>query len=275
MDISVLGPLDITENGASIVPSASKPRQVLALLALRANRIVPVAVLMEELWGDRIPRSAATTLQTYILQLRGKIAEALPADTEALPADRRYPKGIIVTRFGGYLLNTGAARSDLQKFEQHATAGDNALDAGDNRAASLLLRQALDLWRGPALADVSAGRILSLDLAGMEESLLRTLGQRIEADLRLGRQSALLAELRVLVAEHPLDERFCSQFMIALHRSGSTWRALNAFQELRTALITELGIEPSPRLQRLHQAILAGDPELEFGEPGFATGSRG
>jgi DNA-binding SARP family transcriptional activator len=267
VEISVLGELDITEKGKSIVPSASKPRQVLALLALRANRVVPAAVLMEELWGDRIPRSGSTTLQTYILQLRNKIAEALPPG-------QRNPKNLLSTRFGGYLLNAGTAWSDLQEFERHMAAGNSALEAGDSSAAATLLRRALDLWRGPALADVPVGRILSLDLAGMQESWLRTLGQRIEADLQLGRQSALLAELRVLVAEHPLDERFCAQFMLALHRSGSTWRALNAFQELRSTLITELGIEPSPRLRRLHQAILAGDPELENGEPGFVADSR-
>lgn len=266
MEIKVLGPLDISENGRSIVPSAGKPRQVLALLALRGNSIVPAQVLMEELWGDRIPRSASTTLQTYILQLRNKIAESLPAG-------QRFPKEVLATRFGGYLLKTGMARSDLQQFEDQATAGNNALKTGDYRAASLLLHKALGLWRGPALIDAPVGSILSLDLAGMEESRLGVLRQRVEADLRLGREGTLLAELRVLVAEHPMDERFHAQFMLALHRSGSTWRALDVFQELRATLTRELAIEPSPRLQRLHQAILAGDPKLELDEPRVALDS--
>jgi SARP family transcriptional regulator, regulator of embCAB operon len=268
VEISVLGQLEVTQNGKSIAPSAPKPRQVLALLALRANRVVPSAVLMEELWGDRHPNSASTTLQTYILQLRNKILDALPVG-------HGHPKEMLATRFGGYLLETGRSQSDLQQFEGIAADGSNALEAGDCCAASHLLHRALGLWRGPALADIAAGRILLLDLAAMEESWLRVLGQRIEADLRLGRHGRLVAELRVLVAEHPLDEQFCAQFMLALHRSGKTWRALNAFRELRTTLSSELGIEPSRRLQRLHQAILAGDPELDPDESRYDFYSTG
>lgn len=258
MEIKVLGPLEISEHGNSIVPSAGKPRQILALLALRGERMVKSPTLMEELWGDRIPRSATTTLQTYILQLRNKIAAAQHGE------HRRSPKDLLATSFGGYLLKVGPERSDFQEFKAQAAAGATALETGDHHTAATILDQALHLWRGPALADVPAGRVLERDALGMEETRMRALEQRIDADLQLGRHAALLAELRVLVAEHPMHESFCAQFMLALYRVGNIWRALEEFRGLRTTLVEELGIEPSARLRRLHQAILVEDPSLDL-----------
>jgi DNA-binding SARP family transcriptional activator len=125
-----------------------------------------------------------------------------------------------------------------------------------------MLAEALGLWRGPALVDVQAGHVLELEVQGLEEARMQVLSQRIEADLRLGRHAVLLRELRMLVAQHPLHETLCGQFMLALYRSGSAWRALEAYQRLRRTLSRELGIEPSWQLQRLHQAMLTGDPAL-------------
>ncbi|WP_329495098.1 AfsR/SARP family transcriptional regulator [Kitasatospora herbaricolor] len=258
MEIAVLGPLSIRNNGVSVVPSAGKPRQILALLALRAGRVVPVATLMEEAWGDDIPRSAATTLQTYILQLRKKITSVLGADSG------ESAKDVLATSLGGYQLRASRDRSDLAEFGRLANRGAADLEAGNDQQASDQLRRALALWRGPALVDVPVGRILSMEVLGMDEARMQVLEHRIEADLRLGMHTVLLGELRMLVAQHPMHENLCAQLMLALYRSGSPWRALEVFRQLRATLREELGVEPSPRLQRLHRAVLANDPALDL-----------
>ncbi|MFI6152970.1 BTAD domain-containing putative transcriptional regulator [Kitasatospora sp. NPDC051170] len=258
MDIKILGPLSATEYGVSIVPSAAKPRQILALLALQADRVVTVPTLMEEIWGTEVPRSAATTLQTYILQLRRRIALALAGDSDT------HAKEVLVTQHGGYLLRVQPGQTDVQEFEQLAASGRAAYDAADYRAASELLGGALALWQGPALVDVKVGDVLELEVLRMEEGRMAALERRLDADLRLGRHNELIAELRVLTARHPMHESFCGQLMLATHRAGGAWRALEAYQRLRNTLVDELGLEPSPRLQRLHRAVLQGDPELDL-----------
>lgn len=250
MEINVLGPLTAHERGVSIVPSAAKPRQLLALLALHADRVVTVPTLMEEIWGESIPRSAATTLQTYILQLRRRIAASLEPG--------RHAKDVLVTRHGGYVLRVRPGRLDYEEFDRLVAAGRRALEAGDDRTASEQLGRALSLWRGPALVDVRVGSVLELEVLRMEESRMAALERRIEADLRLGRHGELIPELQVLAARHPLHENFCGQLMVALHRAGNSWRALEAYQRLRGTLVSELGLEPSPRLQRIQQAVLSG-----------------
>ncbi|MEV8594622.1 AfsR/SARP family transcriptional regulator [Streptomyces sp. NPDC052012] len=261
MDIQVLGPLTARKHGVSVVPTAAKPRQILALLALQADRVVTVPTLMEEIWGEDIPRSAATTLQTYILQLRRNIAAALDGDP------LQQAKDVLVTQHGGYLLQIGPGQVDVQEFDRVAAAGRAAHEAGDHRAASDLLGRALGMWRGPALVDVRVGSVLELEVLRLEEDRMATLERRIGADLQLGRHAEIVPELRVLVAKHPMHENFCAQLMTALHRSGSAWRALEAYQRLRTTLIEELGLEPSPRLQRLHQGVLNADPDLDLTAP--------
>ncbi|MGC0380111.1 AfsR/SARP family transcriptional regulator [Streptomyces sp. SAI-129] len=258
MEIKVLGPLTAEERGISVVPSAAKPRQILAVLAFQAGRVVTVSTLMEEIWGEAVPRSAATTLQTYILQLRRKIAAALPEHAE------RGAKDVLVTRHGGYLLDMPPGQVDAQEYEQCASAGRAAFDARDDAAASELLSTALGMWRGPALVDVRVGRVLELEVLRIDQDRLAVLERRIAADLRLARHSELVPELTVLTARYPMHENFCALLMLAAYRSGNAWRALQAFQQLRTTLIEELGLEPSPRLQRLHQSVLAGDPALDL-----------
>jgi DNA-binding SARP family transcriptional activator len=255
MDLAVLGPLKITLNGRSIVPSAGKPRQLLALLALRAGQVVPVPTLMEEVWGTRIPKSAHTTLQTYILQMRRRIAAALP------PRSPVAAKQILLTEYGSYRLAGPVENSDLATFRRLAATGSQALAAGENAMAADVLARALDLWRGPALADVPVGSVLETETMGMDEVRTHVLEQRIEADLRLGRHAAILGELRMLVAQHPFQENFCAQLMLALSGAGHTWRALEVYRRLRDTLVGELGVEPSARLQCLHQRILGGNPD--------------
>jgi DNA-binding SARP family transcriptional activator len=252
----VLGPVAIRLGGESIVPTAGKPKQVLALLALRCGRVVPVATLMEEIWGDAIPRSGATTLQTYILQLRRLIADSLPAES------RLAAKELLATHFNGYQLRAEPRRFDVQEFERLASLGDAELEAGDAATASAHLARALDEWRGPALMDVPTGRVLCMEAIGMEEARMRVQEQRVLADLMLGKHSMLIPELRMLVAQHPMHENFCAMLMVAFHRSGAPWRALQVFRSLRKTLFDELGVEPSSRIQRLHQDILANEGEL-------------
>lgn len=257
MEIKVLGPLAAQERGVSLVPSATKPRQILALLALQAGHVVTVPTLVEEVWGSDIPRSAATTLQTYILQLRRNIATGLRGEPG------RCAKDVLVTRHGGYLLDIGAGgRVDAQEFESLLRVGRSAYAREDYGTASEQLGRALNLWRGPALVDVRTGSVLELEVLRVEEDRMAALERRIDADLRLGRHRELVPELQVLTARHPMHENFCAQLMLALHRSGGAWRALEAYQRLRNALVSELGLEPSSALQRLHQSVYSGELEL-------------
>ncbi|MEU2930634.1 AfsR/SARP family transcriptional regulator [Streptomyces sp. NPDC007251] len=277
MDIDVLGALDVRENGVSVAPTAPKPRQVLALLALHADRVVPVASLVEELWSDRPPRSARTTLQTYVLQLRELIAAALtrgPEQESGAGTERRTAKDVLLTLPGGYLLSAGGGTSDVREFERLAGLGYRAMDAGDFAGASRTLAAALDLWSGSAFADVQTGALLTMEAKRLEESRLCALDQRIEADLRLGRHREVLAELTVLTSRYRTHENLHAQFMIALHRSGRRGEALNAYLQLRTTLGRDLGLEPSPRLRRLQHSILMAAPETAPGPAAPARAAR-
>ncbi|MFE6975931.1 BTAD domain-containing putative transcriptional regulator [Streptomyces sp. NPDC057682] len=255
MDIDALGALEVRENGVSITPTAPKPRQVLALLALHADQVVPVSVLVEELWGSKPPRSARTTLQTYVLQVRDLIAVALLKDPSDRPA--RTSKEVLVTAPGGYMLVSGDGVSDVREFDRLAGIGYRAMDAGDFPRAAETLRQALDLWTGEPFSGVQAGAQLGMEVKRLEETRLCALDQRIDADLRLGRHRELLAELTVLVSRYRTHENLHAQFMIALHRSGRRGEALGLYRRLRNTLVHELGIEPSARLARLQKSLLA------------------
>lgn len=257
-EISVLGQLRVEIDGKSIVPTAGKPRQLLALLALRCGRVVQVPTLMEEVWGEDIPRSGMTTLQTYVLHLRRLIMQTLPDDTGPTAKD------LLTTRFNGYQITAKPRSFDLVEFESLAGSGDNALERGDAATASKYLHQALELWRGPALMDVPAGRVLSMELAGLNEARMQVLEQCILSDLWLGKSATLVPELRKLVEQHPLHEKLAAFLMIAYQRSGAGWRALEVFRDLRKALIGELGVEPSGRLQNLHRELLSNATELSL-----------
>ncbi|WP_053667504.1 AfsR/SARP family transcriptional regulator [Streptomyces sp. MMG1121] len=274
MNIEVLGALDVRENGVCVTPTAPKPRQVLALLALRADQVVSVATLTEELWGGTPPRSARTTLQTYVLQLRDLISGALEQGAEGGEEPRRTAKDVLVTVQGGYLLHSGGGTSDVREFERLTELGYQAMDAGDFQGAAGRLREALALWTGPAFADVQAGEQLRTEAKRLEETRLCALDRRIEADLRLGRHRDLLAELTVLVGRYPTHETLRGQYMLALHRSGRRSEALETYQRLRTTLVRELGLEPSVDLRRIQRQILAAGPEDVLDEIADDDGDR-
>ncbi|MGV9708303.1 AfsR/SARP family transcriptional regulator [Streptomyces sp. NPDC003483] len=264
MDTDILGALAVREKGISITPTAPKPRQVLALLVLHADQMVPVGMLSEELWGARPPRSARPTLQTYILQLRELITAALEKD----PGGHRTAKDVLLTVPGGYLLKSGEGSSDVREFERLAGLGYRAMDTADFPEAARHLRAALALWSGPPLADVQTGPHLATQVKRLEESRLCALDQRIEADLRLGRHRELLAELTVLVSRYPTHESLCGQYMLALYRSGRRGEALDAYQRLRATLVRGLGLEPSAALGKLQRSILMARPD---GSPAAAA----
>ncbi|APY84471.1 hypothetical protein DCW30_04420 [Streptomyces alfalfae] len=260
MDIQVLGGFSVRLNGVPVVPTAPKPRQVLALLALNADRAVPLRTLTEELWGAQPPRSSRATLQTYILQLRELIGEALAR--EAGPRPGRTGKDVLVTSPGGYRLETGGGVRDFGEFERLSNEGYRAMDNEDHTGAARALREALALWQGPALADVNAGIHLDMEARRLEEARLCALDQRIEADLGLGRHRELLSELTVLVERHSMHESLHSQFMLALYRSGRGGEALHVYQRLRGTLVRNLGLEPSAPVRRLQRSILKASSDV-------------
>lgn len=252
LSIGLLGPLSVRLNQTPVATSAPKQRQVLALLALNAGRVVTLPMIIEELWGDRPPRSYATTSQTYIFQLRN----ALAAANSGNPGARQI---LSTCHNGGYLLEEDACETDVEVFDRHVRAGRAAAEAGDHSLASKEFTSALQLWRGPALVDVRKGRVLEIEAASLEESRLGALQRRIEADLALGRHADLLGELTLVAARNPMNENICAFLMTALYRAGHVGRSLQAFHRLRSVLNNELGVEPCPRLQRLQAAILSGE----------------
>lgn len=270
VDIRLLGPLTAELNGVSILPTAAKPRQVFALLALRANNVVPVSDLFEEIWGYRPPKSMSTTLQTYILHIRRVINDVLKRSPGAA-TDSIDAKELLATCNNGYVLKTVTDEVDSKKFERLTRAGCQAIENNDAENGSDLISQGLALWRGNMLADLHVGPILAVESARFEEYRLIALERHITADLAMGHYMQVLDELYTLTARNPLHERFHAQFMIALCWSGQVSKALGTFQRLRSALVEELGIEPSPALQNLHSAILVSDPELQYPGSGLRT----
>ena len=248
ISVQVLGPFSASLRQQVVTPTAGKQRQILALLALRSGQVVTTSTLAEELWGSSPPRSFAVTLQTYVFQLRRRLAAALPEGHDT--------KRFLSTRHSGYLLE---CQTDVEEFRRLARAGREAAEAGRPRAASDLLRHALTLWRGPTLADVRLGAVLEIEAAALAQERLGIVETRIECDLAMNRHNVVIGELVSLVAEHPLNENFCGLLMRAYYHSGNTAQALEAFRRLRNALNHELGLEPGPRLQQVHQSILSGE----------------
>lgn len=257
MKLGILGPLLLCADEAIRVPTAPKQRQLLALLLLNANQVVPVSQCIEELWEYHPPASAVSTLHTYIMQLRRALRLGREGEHGTGCAER------LITRDRGYLFVSRQGELDVDTFEDRLRDSRQALSDGDDPAAAAALRDALAVWRGPALVDVQPGPVLRTWLASLEESRLSTIERRIEVDLRLGRHQELIGELSALVERHPVHENLHAHLMLALYRSGRQVHALEVFTRLRTVLSDELGLEPSPALRRLHQSILSFDPALD------------
>lgn len=240
-----------------MTPSAPKLRQVFTLLAVQANQFVHTDQVIEELWENRPPSSATTTMQSYIYQLRKLLSLYEP------------PEGVVAeealrTLTGGYVLMLPPDALDVQQFEQLAERGRAMLAVDELQSASTLLSSALRLWRGAALTALDSGPILQAEAVRLEAIHKSVLEQRIEADLRLGRHYELLGELSGLVAQQPDHEGFQAKLMLALYRAGRRSEALQTYQQARKVIARELGLEPSAELQRLHSAILAADPVMDM-----------
>ena len=246
LDVRILGPLDVQVDGRSLPLGGPQQRAVLAVLALQAGHVVSTARLIDELWGEQVPGSAKPVLQGYVSNLRKAIG------------------AVLVTRAPGYALELEPEQLDLHRFERLLGEGQADRAGGRAEAAAAKLREALALWRGPALADFAYEQFAQAAIVRLEELRLTALEERIEADLALGRHAQLVGELEGLVAEHPLRERLRGQLMLALYRSGRQAEALEAYQQARRTLVEELGIDPTPALQALERAILQQDPGLDL-----------
>jgi DNA-binding SARP family transcriptional activator/streptogramin lyase len=254
MDYRILGTLEVADQDREVLLGGGRQRSVLALLLLHANEVVSSERLIDELWGDAPPPTAAKTVQVYVSQLRKSLRNG-------------EPDGPLLTRGRGYVLQIAPDELDRERFERALAGGRRALDDDAPGRAAEMLRDGLALWRGPPLADFAYEPFAQAEIARLEELRLAALEQRIEADLALGRHDEVVGELEALVAEHPLREGLRRQLMLALYRCHRQAEALEAYRVGRRLLVEELGIEPSASLRELHDAILAQDPAL--GAPGW------
>src|SRR5262245_32887899 len=245
MEYRVLGSREVLDDSGRRLPlGGPRQRTVLGSLLLRAGHTGSLQRLVDDLW-ETPPETAAKTVRAYISRLR-----------------RLLSAGAIEGRAGGYALRLDGDLFDLAQFELLADEGRAALTQADWEQAAALLREALALWRGPAL-DGLAAEALRGEAERLEELRVQVLEDRLDADLGQGQERDVIPELRVLVAEHPFRERLCAQLMLALYRTGRQTDALDVFRETRTRLADELGLEPSARLRELERQMLAHDPELE------------
>ncbi|MEV4659274.1 AfsR/SARP family transcriptional regulator [Micromonospora sp. NPDC049301] len=267
MRFKLLGPLEIVaDSGKACTLSTPKVCQVLALLLIRPNEIVSVSSLVEELWADAPPRSAVTTLQTYVYHARRIFARQ-----ELAPPGRT----LLVTRPPGYLIDVAEDEVDAAVFVRLTKQGRTLLDEGRLEEASRVLREALDLWGGAALANITAGTVLRGQITHLEELKIRAIELRMEAEQRLGRYRELIPELRALVNAYPLNEWFHAQLITALNRSGRRAEALQAYHDLRRILDEELGVLPTPEIQQLQFELLnVGQLPTPGRRPGGPVGAR-
>jgi len=248
MEFRILGPVEVRDDGHVVRLGGGKQRAVLALLLLNANRIVASDRMIELLWGERPPATAATALHGHISALRKALG-----------------REVIATRPPGYVLETAIGELDLERFEWLWAEGRDALERGDSARGAERLRAALALWRGEALSDIGFEPFVQAEAARLEGLRLDAVQDRIEADLATGRGPELVGELERLVAAEPLRERLRAQLMLALYRSGRQADALDSYRRARRQLVSELGIEPGPALRDLEGRILAHDPALGGG----------
>ena len=265
MEFRVLGPLEVVHGGQRLRLGGVKQRAVLAILLLNANRVVSVDRLVDELWDGRPPGSAIGTLQTYVSHLR---------DLLEPQRDRRATAQVLVTRSPGYLLRVGADDLDAPRLERLVGQGQQALAAGDAPVAAARFRVALELWRGPALADFIGLPFATTEIDRLEQLRLVAIEGRVEAELAMGRHAELTGELEALVADHPLREGFRAQLMLALYRSGRQADALGVYRATRELLTSELGLDPDDRLTQLEQAVLRHAPELVWRADQERQGAR-
>jgi DNA-binding SARP family transcriptional activator len=254
MEFRLLGPFEVVDGDRVLALGGVKPRSVLALLLLHANEVVSTDRLIDELWGDEPPATAVKSVQVHVSRLRKELGE-----------DR------LITRAPGYVLRVEPSELDLARFEQLLGEAHGA----DPELQATALREALALWRGPALADLAYEQFAQTEIARLEEMRLAAVEQRIDADLGRGAHATLVGELEALTAQHPLRERLRWQLMLALYRSARQADALEAYGTARRDLSEQLGLEPGEELRQLQQAILDHAPALDLPTgPAVVTNGR-
>src|SRR5215217_5791528 len=254
MDFHILGPLEVLDEGRAIPLGGSRQRALLALLLLHANETLSMDRLIDELWGERAPPTAAKLVHVQISRLRKALAAGGANDDAGA--------GMVVTRERGYELRLERGQLDSQRFEDLVAAGGHELAAGRPDRALSALERALSLWRGAPLADVAYERFAQSEIGRLEELRVSAIEQLVDVQLALGRHAEVIGRLHALIGEHPFRERLRAQLMLALYRCDRQADALQAYQDARRALVEELGIEPGDRLRELERAILAHDPAL-------------
>ncbi len=246
----VLGPVEVGVAGASLALGPPRQRALLGVLVLHRGELVLSDRLVDALWDHDPPRTASHSVQSYVSGLRG-----------VLGADR------IETRGSGYVLHAACEEVDACRFEGLMTEGLRAAESGDPETAVQVLAQALEWWRGDPLMDVPAGVSLAGELARLDELHLRAVETWAEAQITLGRHEDVLPELERLTVTYPLRERLWGHRLLALYRAGRPADALRAYQQLRTRLVEELGVDPSAELESLYERILLQDPHLRQAAP--------
>lgn len=245
MKFRVLGSVEVWRGGEWVEVRGSKACTFLATLLMSYNRVVPDSRLVDMLWGESPPMTTPAQIQIYASRLRA----LLDGDARI---ERQPP---------GYRIGITPETLDLARFEQLADQAKGRLAECDLEGAAALFREALALWRGPALAGVT-DHLAAVEQPWLEEARLAVLEDCIDAELALGRHSALISELTALTADQPSRERPRAQLMLALHRCGREADALAVYQRYRDFLAEELGLDPSRRMAEIHRAILAADPAL-------------
>ncbi|MCE6999017.1 AAA family ATPase [Saccharothrix sp. S26] len=247
----ILGPLEVVRGDELVDLGGTRQRAALGLLLLNRNRVVASSQMVDSLWPrDKVPLSARKIVQNSVWRLRRALST------------NGSDSAVLLSQPPGYMLRVGPGQTDVQDFHHKVEAGRAKFAEGDLAAASELLRQALELWRGPALADLVESGIHWPELTPVQNARLDALEDYFEVELCRGHHQQILADLQRTVATEPLRERLCGQLMLALYRSGRQTDALNAYYTVRTTLVEKVGLEPSPALRSLQQAILTHDPGL-------------
>ena len=251
MEFRILGPTEVLLDGAPVPLPKGRGRTLLGVLLLRAGEVVSTDRLIDALWGATPPATVHTALQGHVSKLRRRLE----------PQRRKEePHAVLLTRHPGYLLPVEPGQIDAHRFRRLVAEAD---ETSPDRAA-VLLRAALDMWRGPALVDFVYEPFAQHAIAELEELRLAAVEKRIEADLALGRHQDVIGDLEALVAEQPMRERACELLMLALYRAGRQTQALEVFADARLVLREQLGLDPAPALQRLESLILRQDPALDL-----------
>lgn len=248
MWLSMLGPLQVRDGDAELAIPAAKQRIVLATLLFHASQVVSFDQLAGAVWDNAAPAAARPTLRNYVKRLRMVLGPAVG--------------GRIQTRSPGYWMDIGDDELDLLRFAVLVGSGGEAVRSGAWERAGPVLTEALGLWRGAPLADIPSEALHREEMPRLEQLHLQALEWRHEAQLHLGGHEDLVPQLRALVTQHPLHERFRAQLMLGYYRCGRQAEALAAYQDARRALVEELGVEPGAELRTLHRQILVADPEL-------------